>query len=383
MLFVAGRAFLDEGEQLLRDQRLVRRLGAPDPLLAWPDERTAAPLVVPAPDVEAGVLRVAEHGLDLRATPGRTEVVLVLLVSRRRRVAVEITVELLADRAEAEAVDAVVLEDHPHDRSADRIGDEPVLAFPLARLVRVGMRVGLEPVAVRNGAAGVPALADALLHAAAALLDQVADVPLGDALLDPASEDGCRVGDHRFVRREQTDVELFEVALDTGCVRGHAREPVDALDEHRVERAIARGMKQIVDTAVAWHRDSEAFAGHAVAARVQALAPTLDVPVAGDELATAFANHALASGKLARDRERGVLGVLGRDAPVKGEPHRDLLVVVGHRLDMEPENRGKRKSPLTPPSGPRPGGRLPAAGGEGRPGVGAPGALRRQRLWRA
>jgi hypothetical protein len=44
LLFVACCAFFDEVEQLLRDQWLVRRLGAPDPLLAWPDERSAAPL---------------------------------------------------------------------------------------------------------------------------------------------------------------------------------------------------------------------------------------------------------------------------------------------------------------------------------------------------
>src|SRR6266511_4296057 len=139
LLFVACCVFLDEVEQLLRNQRVVRRLGAPDPLLAWPNERPAASLVVAAPDVEAGVLRVAEHGLDLGAAPGRPEVVLVLLVSGRRRVAVEIAVELLADRAEAEAVDAVVLEDHPDDRRLNRVWDEPMLALALARLMRVGV----------------------------------------------------------------------------------------------------------------------------------------------------------------------------------------------------------------------------------------------------
>src|SRR5207247_2809086 len=137
------------------DQRRVRRLGAPDPLLAWPDEGSAAPLVVAAPDVEPGVLRVAEHRLDLGAAPSRPEIVLVFLVSGRRRVAAEIAVELLADRAEAEAVDAVVLEDHPDDRRADRIRDKPVLASPLARRVRVGVAVRFERVAVGDGAAGV------------------------------------------------------------------------------------------------------------------------------------------------------------------------------------------------------------------------------------
>jgi hypothetical protein len=75
----------------------------------------------------------------------------------------------------------------------------------------------------------------------AALLDQVAHVPLGDALLHPSREDGCRVRGHRLVACEQSDVALLELALDPGRVGGHAREPVDALDDHRVERANAGG----------------------------------------------------------------------------------------------------------------------------------------------
>jgi hypothetical protein len=118
-------------------------------------------------------------------------------------------------------VQAVVLEDHPHDRRAQRIGRDPVLALALACLVRVRVRVALEPVPVGDRAAGVPALADALFHAAAALLDQIAHVPLGDSLLDAAREDGGGVRDHRLVACEEADVELFEFALDPRRVRGH------------------------------------------------------------------------------------------------------------------------------------------------------------------
>src|SRR5581483_11915019 len=62
---VAERALLDLVEQLALDDRFVRCGGAPDPLVAWPHDGSAGALVVAAPDVEAGVLRVAQHGLDL------------------------------------------------------------------------------------------------------------------------------------------------------------------------------------------------------------------------------------------------------------------------------------------------------------------------------
>src|SRR5581483_4151451 len=171
---VALRAFLDLLEQLATDERLMRGSRAPDPLVARPDEGTAAALVVTAPDVVAGVLGVAEHRVQLRAAPGLGQVVLVLLVARRRRVAVEVCVELLAELAEAEPAVAVVLEDHPDDRGLDRVGDKAVLLPTLASLLRVRMLVRFEGVTVGRWAAGMPALANAFLHAATALLDQVA-----------------------------------------------------------------------------------------------------------------------------------------------------------------------------------------------------------------
>lgn len=82
-----------------------------------------------------------------------------------------------------------------------------LLAFP--GLVRVGVGVLLELVAVRDRPAGVPALAHGLLHAAAALFEQVAHVPLGDALLDAAREDRGRVRDHRLICGKQADTVLL------------------------------------------------------------------------------------------------------------------------------------------------------------------------------
>ena len=323
---VAQRALLDAVEELAVDDRFVRRSGAPDPLFARPDDRAAGTFVVAAPDVEAGVFRVAEHGLDLRAAPGLAKVVLVLLVAGRRRVAVEVGVELVADRAEPEPVEAVVLEDHPYDRRRDRVEDEPVLLAAIARLLRVGMLVRFELVAVGGGAAGMPALADALFHAAAALLDQVADVPLGDALLDAAGEDRGRVRGHRLVRGEEGDVALLEVALDPGRVGGHAREPVDALDDDRVEgAAVGSGGEEVGQAAGTGERDGEACAVGAGTALVELLAAALDVPVVGDDLAARLLDDALASGELSRQREGWVLCVFGGDASVEGELHAVLL----------------------------------------------------------
>src|SRR6266851_3809894 len=79
---VATRSLLDEVEELLRDDRVVRRRRAPDPLFAWSDERSADAFVVAAPDVVAGVFGVAEHRLELRAAPGLLKRHLVLAVAR-------------------------------------------------------------------------------------------------------------------------------------------------------------------------------------------------------------------------------------------------------------------------------------------------------------
>lgn len=97
-----------------------------------------------------------------------------------------------------------------------------MLLATLLRLLRIGVLVRFELVAVEGGAAGVPALADAFFHSAAALFDQVADVPFGDALLGAAGEDRGGVGGHWLVGGEEADVALFEVSLDPSRVGGHA-----------------------------------------------------------------------------------------------------------------------------------------------------------------
>jgi hypothetical protein len=108
-------------------------------------------------------------------------------------------------------------------------------------------------------------LADAFLHASAALFDQVADVPLRNALLDATGQDGGRVRGHGLVGGEECDVELFEFPLDAGGVGGHARKAVDALHDHCVEAAAVRGdAEQVRKAAVARQREPE---GSSVCAR--------------------------------------------------------------------------------------------------------------------
>ncbi|HEY4280556.1 MAG TPA: hypothetical protein VGM91_20200 [Conexibacter sp.] len=315
---VARRAFLNGLVEGSRHDRGVGRRRAPDPLLARSNYRSSPALVVPVPDVVAGVLRVAQHRVELRSAPGLHEGVLVLAVALGRRVAVEVAVELVDDFAESEAMKAVVLVDHQDDRSSDRVDDELVLELALARLVRVGVLVRFEGEAVRDRAARVPALPDAFLHPAPAFLDQVAYVPLGDALLHAAGEDRGRVGDHRLVCGEEADVELFKLALDPGGVGGHAREAVDALDNHGIEPATVPGASaQIREAAVTRDRDAERGAVGAAPAFRKILTAALDVPEVGDDLAADRFDRAPARRELAGDRQRRVLCVLGRDAAVE------------------------------------------------------------------
>jgi hypothetical protein len=128
-----------------------------------------------------------------------------------------------------------------------------VLLLAFSGLVRVGVGVLLELVAVGDRPAGVPALAHRLLHPATALFEQIAHIPLGDALLDAAREDRGRVRDHRLVGGEQPDTVLLEFLLDSGGVGCHPREPVDALHDHSVEAALRGVAEQVVDAAVAWN----------------------------------------------------------------------------------------------------------------------------------
>src|SRR4051794_29800523 len=102
----------------------MHRLWAPDPLLGRAEGRPAAALVVATPDVEARVLGVAQHRPDLGAAPGLRKRHLVLAIPLRRRIPIEIRVELVAELTQPETVEAVVLERHTDDRRRHGIRDE-------------------------------------------------------------------------------------------------------------------------------------------------------------------------------------------------------------------------------------------------------------------
>ncbi|HEY0390802.1 MAG TPA: hypothetical protein VGC63_03750 [Solirubrobacterales bacterium] len=104
-------ALLDGIEQLAADKRLVRGLRAPYPLVARALDRAPATFVMAPPDVVAGVLGIAQQRVKLRLAPSLRQVVLILAVALRRRVAIKIRVQSLADRAEAQVLFDVPSED--------------------------------------------------------------------------------------------------------------------------------------------------------------------------------------------------------------------------------------------------------------------------------
>jgi hypothetical protein len=141
------------------------------------------------------------------------------------------------------------------------------------------------------------------LEPAPGLFQHVQDVPLGDALLHPPSEDRggpLAGGDDRLVGSEQQDPCLFELVFDLRAVVGDPGQPVDGLADHGLEPSIAACCfgEQVVDATVPGDRQVELGVGGAVAAPVQVGAPGLDVvevrhdhhavrqaPLAGRELA--------------------------------------------------------------------------------------------------
>ena len=96
------------------------------------------------------------------------------------------------------------------------------------------------------------------------------------------------------------------------------------------------GAQEVGEATVAWRLDAERAAVAAVASMFEGFAAALDVPVVRDELAAGGADDLLARDELARNRERGILGILGRDPTVEREPHRVGVPVV-HRCFRRPK----------------------------------------------
>lgn len=149
------------------------------------------------------------------------------------------------------------------------------------------------------GAVAVAGLADVEpglgvdLEPAPGFLQDLQDVPLGYALLDPAGEylgRGLRFPAVRserdgLVGGDQPHPGLLQAVLDLGRDVGAARNPVDRLADHDVEPAAGPlcFCQQVGYTAVAGDRDLELLVGVPVPAVGEIFAAGLDVVKVGDD----------------------------------------------------------------------------------------------------
>jgi hypothetical protein len=144
--FVGPGASLDGAVLLAGDDGGMCGLFGPDPRLGRVGPVVALLPRPAVPDLVAGVLRVAQHLPDAGAAPrtpcGRR-------VDRdRRRVALGIGIEAVADLEEAHPAAQVPVVDGAHHRGAHRVQLQGPLVDPAARLVGVGVVVGDEAIAV-------------------------------------------------------------------------------------------------------------------------------------------------------------------------------------------------------------------------------------------
>jgi hypothetical protein len=189
-------------------------------------------------------------------------------------------------------VDGPPQEDLGHDRSLDRVGEEPMfgLTFPGFGLHRVFHLLG--KVTVR-GFADVVALRRVDLQTAPGQFEHVQDVPLGDRLLDPPRQRRCRLAIRgialiqtrdrplvdAFVGGEERDTGFLQLEFNLCAEVRHPRHPVDRLDHDRHEPAVRafRLGEKISDGAVAGDRNVEVLVGGATARVRQGGAAGFDV----------------------------------------------------------------------------------------------------------
>nr|WP_263641866.1 hypothetical protein [Microbispora cellulosiformans] len=295
------------------DQRLMGRLLGPDPGAGRVQHAavraSAAGGCLPIPHHVTGVLRVEQDLPDPGPRPGITSPE-VRVQRLRRWIALMVRVEPIGDVAIPQPFHHPPYEDLRDGRATQRVGHQPGLALAVRRLGRDRMRDLLRLVAVRR-APDVPALLGMGAEAVPGRLHHLDGVPLGDALLDPAGEDGrgtFAVERDRLVGREESDPELFELMLDLRPIERAARDPVDGLANDRVEPAVRPGgfRQQVLNPAIPRNGNREALVGGAVAAVFQVLAARLDVvEVSDDQGAGRQCRPAVA--ELTRQRERRVL----------------------------------------------------------------------------
>ncbi|WP_232385293.1 hypothetical protein [Actinomadura violacea] len=247
----------------------------------------------------------------------------------RSRVPLQIGVQTVGDLLISHTLADPDLEDGLDDRSPYLVGDQDMLGGSLfsARGHRVRNLLGHVPV---RRPPDIEALPSVDLEPTPGLLQHLQDVPLGNALLDAPGQHLRRAlaaEADRLIGRPQRDADLLQPVLDLGTDISATRDPVDGLADHRVEPPIGLGRlgQQVLDTAITRHGDVEALMPTPEAARLEVLAPRLDVvEVRDDHCLTRErgVQRTLAVGELARERQGRVLLVLGRGPSRERHPER-------------------------------------------------------------
>jgi hypothetical protein len=192
------------------------------------------------------------------------------------------------DGRRAEPVDDPPGEDLHHHGGADRVQGQAGLGAALGGFDRDRVRDAVADVAV-GGRADVEAFQGMVDQAFPAFLLQREPVPFGDALLDPADQDGVLVDsfDHgRLVGGEQRDALAGQFLLGPQRGEGVAGGAFDVFDDDGGEFRVRRfGVgQQVGQAAVAGDADAgELPPGVAVAALFQVQAAGFDVPVPGGD----------------------------------------------------------------------------------------------------
>nr|WP_260692272.1 hypothetical protein [Streptomyces sp. BHT-5-2] len=305
-------------EGLQGDERRVGGLRGPDPVLDRVVLASAGLAGAAIPHHVTGVLGVGQDVADVRRGPAADGF---RRIGRNwRRVEVQSFVEPVGDRPAAEPLGDAPVEDLADDGGRDGVGEQAGLGLAFASAGWDGMWNAVGEIAV-GWLADVVALDGVFLEASPCFLQHLQDVPLGYALLDAAGEDlggllGARSGEiDGFVGGQEGNACGFEAVLDECAEVRAAGDTFDGLADDRVEMPLGAlcQSQQVLDSAVAGYWDVEAFVATAVTTSGQVLTAGFDVVVEADD-DDALRQDALARAHLPRQRDRGVLLVLGRSA---------------------------------------------------------------------
>ncbi|MDX6738141.1 hypothetical protein R9X44_00065 [Actinocorallia sp. A-T 12471] len=313
-----------------RDDRLVRGLGRPHPFLRRVELAAVGLGGLAVEDHVAGVLRVdddlAHRGLGpLADRAGGVD-------GCGWRVEDEVSVQFGGDGLIAELLGHPQVEDPGDDGRFQRVGLEGVLGGSLLAACGDGVRDVVLDVPVGR-LADVVAQVGVGAEPVPGLLQQLQDVPLGDALLDAAGEGLGRAlptGDERLIGGDEQDSGAFQEGFDLLGDVAAASDAGDVLADDGVEPPVglAGFGQEVLDASVARDRDVEALVSSTVAAGVECFASGFDVVEVGDHRPTGR-QRGLGVAELPEQRRHRVLQVVGRGPPGERDPQQP---VVGERV---------------------------------------------------